>query len=85
MLVLERNGVQVDVCPECKGIWLDPGELNKILDYAIAEHMRTTKQPLQESQDGVHGWVSPEPRGSGALVPFVASVAAVNVVMEWFD
>jgi Zn-finger nucleic acid-binding protein len=90
MLVLERNGVHVDVCPECKGIWLDPGELNKILDYAIAEHVRASK-PLQGSaahgpaHGAVHDWKAPRADANDVLVPFVASAAAVNVVMEWFD
>ena len=28
----ERHGVEVDYCPTCRGIWLDRGELDKILD-----------------------------------------------------
>ena len=30
----ERNGVEIDYCPECRGIWLDRGELDKVLDKA---------------------------------------------------
>ncbi len=26
----EKNGVEIDYCPECRGIWLDKGELDKI-------------------------------------------------------
>ncbi|MCU0337630.1 MAG: zf-TFIIB domain-containing protein [Sediminibacterium sp.] len=29
-----RNQVEVDYCPSCRGIWLDRGELNKLLDFA---------------------------------------------------
>ncbi|MCS7033346.1 MAG: zf-TFIIB domain-containing protein [Phycisphaerae bacterium] len=32
----ERQGVEIDVCPKCRGIWLDRGELDKILDRARA-------------------------------------------------
>jgi Zn-finger nucleic acid-binding protein len=28
---VEKHGVEVDICPDCKGIWLDRGELDKIL------------------------------------------------------
>jgi Zn-finger nucleic acid-binding protein len=31
----ERQGVEIDYCPCCWGIWLDKGELNLILDRAI--------------------------------------------------
>ena len=33
----ERQGIEIDYCPECRGIWLDRGELDKILDRAQAE------------------------------------------------
>ena len=31
MKEVERRGVLVDLCPECKGVWLDKGELDKLL------------------------------------------------------
>lgn len=31
MRELERRGVLIDVCPECRGVWLDGGELDKLL------------------------------------------------------
>lgn len=34
LLMSEKNGVEVDYCPECRGIWLDRGELDKIIDRA---------------------------------------------------
>ncbi len=34
LAISERNGVEIDYCPECRGIWLDRGELDKILDKA---------------------------------------------------
>ena len=33
----ERSGVEIDYCPECRGVWLDRGELDKILDRVAAE------------------------------------------------
>ena len=33
----ERSGVEIDYCPECRGVWLDRGELDKILDRAAAD------------------------------------------------
>ena len=34
------RGVEIDYCPECRGVWLDRGELDKILDRAAAEITR---------------------------------------------
>ncbi|WP_312527335.1 zf-TFIIB domain-containing protein [Paracoccus sp. (in: a-proteobacteria)] len=33
----QRNGVEIDYCPKCRGVWLDRGELDKILERAAAE------------------------------------------------
>lgn len=37
MQTLERSGVQFDMCPTCRGVWLDRGELEKLMDSANAE------------------------------------------------
>ena len=34
LLISERQGVEIDYCPTCRGVWLDRGELDKILDRA---------------------------------------------------
>jgi uncharacterized protein len=33
MQEVNRNGVLIDVCPQCRGVWLDRGELEKLLGY----------------------------------------------------
>lgn len=33
----ERKGIEIDFCPDCRGVWLDRGELDKILEKSIAE------------------------------------------------
>lgn len=30
--ITDRQGIEIDYCPQCRGIWLDRGELDKILD-----------------------------------------------------
>lgn len=32
LVMSERSGVEIDYCPQCRGVWLDRGELDKILD-----------------------------------------------------
>jgi Zn-finger nucleic acid-binding protein len=36
LVMAERQGVEIDYCPSCRGIWLDRGELDKILERAAA-------------------------------------------------
>jgi Zn-finger nucleic acid-binding protein len=35
--IAERQGVEIDFCPQCRGVWLDRGELDKIIDRSMAE------------------------------------------------
>lgn len=32
LVMSERSGVEIDYCPECRGVWLDRGELDKIIE-----------------------------------------------------
>lgn len=32
--ISERSGIEIDYCPDCRGIWLDKGELDKIIERA---------------------------------------------------
>jgi len=35
LLMTDRNGVEIDYCPDCRGVWLDRGELDKIIERSI--------------------------------------------------
>ena len=37
LVMSERNGIEIDYCPDCRGVWLDRGELDKIIDRAGAD------------------------------------------------
>jgi len=36
LVIAERSGVEIDYCPKCRGVWLDRGELDKIIDRSGA-------------------------------------------------
>ena len=38
LVMSERAGVEIDYCPECRGVWLDRGELDKLIERA-ADHL----------------------------------------------
>lgn len=37
LVMTERSGVEIDYCPTCRGVWLDRGELDKIVERATSE------------------------------------------------
>lgn len=55
LVMTDRNGVEIDYCPTCRGVWLDRGELDKIIDRAAAasapEPARREDYPHQERRD----------------------------------
>lgn len=42
LVMTDRSGVEIDYCPDCRGIWLDRGELDKIIERS-AQSMINTK------------------------------------------
>lgn len=32
LIMTDRNGVEIDYCPKCRGVWLDRGELEKLIE-----------------------------------------------------
>jgi Zn-finger nucleic acid-binding protein len=55
LVMSERQGVEIDYCPDCRGVWLDRGELDKILQRAAQQDAPTAApqqapQPQQQPQ-----------------------------------
>lgn len=52
LLMTERNSIEIDYCPSCRGIWLDKGELDKMLEFAEQKFRSSQpeQQPLNQQQ-----------------------------------
>jgi hypothetical protein len=37
LVMSERQGIEIDYCPKCRGVWLDRGELDKIIERSVTE------------------------------------------------
>lgn len=37
LVMTERAGVEIDYCPQCRGVWLDRGELDKIIERSAPQ------------------------------------------------
>ena len=33
--ITERQGIEIDYCPQCRGVWLDRGELDKLIEFSL--------------------------------------------------
>ena len=38
LVMSDRQGIEIDYCPQCRGIWLDRGELDKIIERSQTEY-----------------------------------------------
>jgi len=47
LVMSERQGVEIDYCPQCRGVWLDRGELDKIIERSSQE-MAPPPPPVQD-------------------------------------
>lgn len=47
LVMTDRSGIEIDYCPDCRGVWLDRGELDKIIERSV----QSTKPPQQDYSD----------------------------------
>ena len=45
LIMAERQGIEIDYCPQCRGVWLDRGELDKVIERSM------TQAPSQQRAD----------------------------------
>jgi Zn-finger nucleic acid-binding protein len=45
----DRQGVEIDYCPQCRGVWLDRGELDKIIERS-EQRFGSTDRPVQDDR-----------------------------------
>ena len=45
----ERSGIEIDYCPKCRGVWLDRGELDKIIERAAQVAPQVAPQPSPQA------------------------------------
>ena len=56
---VQKHGVEVDICPDCKGVWLDRGELDKIVELVSSGGpAQVREEPVQPRQQEYR----PEPK-----------------------
>lgn len=38
LVISDRNNIEIDYCPSCRGVWLDRGELDKLIERSSQQH-----------------------------------------------
>jgi len=64
LVMADRNGVEIDYCPKCRGVWLDRGELDKIIErVGIAPAAAAPAAPAPQQPAAPQGYAPPPPQG----------------------
>jgi Zn-finger nucleic acid-binding protein len=55
LIMTERQGVEIDYCPKCRGVWLDKGELDKIIEKSAfaqaSQHLKSNEENKRRQYD----------------------------------
>ncbi|MBB1090398.1 zf-TFIIB domain-containing protein [Rhodopseudomonas pseudopalustris] len=63
MQTVQRSGVEFDICPTCRGVWLDRGELEKLLAVSRSDDSGDAQAHAQPVRDAFNA--RPAPRSEG--------------------
>ena len=69
LVMSERSGIEIDYCPDCRGIWLDRGELDKLIDRSYGEPMPQAPADSWQQRQGQQQWDAQGQQAGGAPTP----------------
>lgn len=55
LVMSERSGVEIDYCPKCRGVWLDRGELDKIIERSVPQRQGEAQNYQTNYQQNLRG------------------------------
>ena len=55
LVMPERSGVEIDYCPKCRDVWLDRGELDKIIERSATQSAPSPSREAPRQQGHGHG------------------------------
>jgi Zn-finger nucleic acid-binding protein len=59
----ERGGIEIDYCPTCRGVWLDRGELDKIIERSLTQAPPAPAAPVAPAAPAQQGYDRGQDRG----------------------
>ncbi|HYC87968.1 MAG TPA: zf-TFIIB domain-containing protein [Thermoanaerobaculia bacterium] len=68
LLMTDRQGIEIDYCPQCRGVWLDRGELDKLIEKSLPSQTTSDdrgysdRTPHRGSYDSDHSYRGDYPK-----------------------
>ncbi|MGB8718131.1 MAG: zf-TFIIB domain-containing protein [Desulfobacterales bacterium] len=54
LVMADRQGIEIDYCPECRGVWLDRGELDKIIERSLSQPPPSRERETHHDRSSDH-------------------------------
>ena len=51
LVMSDRQGIEIDYCPDCRGVWLDRGELDKLIERSNAQVQSVRRRDVDDDDD----------------------------------
>lgn len=67
LIMADRSGVEIDYCPQCRGVWLDRGELDKIIERSAGIQQPPPSPPQQTYSEPAHQYTERRKKKSRGL------------------
>ncbi|MFH0727216.1 MAG: zf-TFIIB domain-containing protein [Pseudomonadota bacterium] len=65
LVMSERQGIEIDYCPKCRGVWLDRGELDKIIERSATLSASMRPEAPRQAPEQYHGHKDNRPYPQG--------------------
>jgi uncharacterized protein len=63
----DRQGIEIDYCPQCRGVWLDRGELDKIIERSVPPSGGASPDRAPRPAEPLHSGGAQSPWSPGGL------------------
>lgn len=84
--ITHKNGIEIDYCPHCKGVWLDKGELDKLLEAQEQELKRVEDYHYQQVQQAAAPpYRPPQPEPQRYYDPYYKHHKKKSIWKDLFD
>lgn len=90
LVMTDRQGVEIDYCPNCRGVWLDRGELDKIIERSAAYTMgpdpnQYREEPKHYDQPKPYDQHKYPPQGGHYNDPYYKHKKKKGFLSDFFD
>lgn len=89
LVMTDRQGIEIDYCPSCRGVWLDRGELDKLLDRAAAAVVPSAAPAIAPSHAPApqrqHAYGDPDDRHHGQHQQYGQGGGYVKKKKSWMS